>query len=167
MNAPRRAKRDADAPPPDPPPRPTAPPLTTNEQRIGFVLAAAAAAAFVALRYDQPTRLGLGLVMAGLLGFTASRRARIRTTLACFVVAFGGPWGYYAIAGVVYAGFALWLLSRGAKSVAAGTATTGTAVTGPARTAGTRGARSGAAPTSAGSARTRGRAAPRPRSRRR
>lgn len=127
-------------------------PLSDGERIAGFLLAVLAAAAFVALRHDQPALLVFGLVVAALLGFATFRRARIGTAAASFVTAFG-PWGLFAIAGAVYAGFALWLLARATSSRA--------------RNEGTPAAPSAAARASAGSARTRGPAAPRPRSRRR
>ena len=91
-----------------------APPLTAGERRAGLGLGVAAIAAFVALSGGRVLFLAVGLTMGIGLTLAAAARNRVATAALSFVTAFG-PWGFAAIFGVAYVGFALWLLARAGK----------------------------------------------------
>jgi hypothetical protein len=107
-----------------------APELTDGERRAGLALGALALAAFVALSGGRPLFLAVGLTMGIGLVLASARRTRVGAAFLSFVTAFG-PWGFAAIFGVAYVGFALWLLARAGK------------VTPPAPSAGSAAARRG------------------------
>lgn len=90
------------------------PPLTDGERRAGLVLAVVAGLAFFALSGGRALFLGVGLTMAGALGFAAHRRSRIGTAFAAMATTFG-PWSFAAVFGAPYAIYAFWILSRGSR----------------------------------------------------
>ena len=91
-----------------------APPLTDGERRAGLVLGVVAIAAFVALSGGRAIFLAVGLTMGIGLTAAAATRNRVATAFLAFVTTFG-PWGFAAVFGLPYAGFALWLLARASK----------------------------------------------------
>lgn len=90
------------------------PVLTERERRTGLVLAGVAGLAFFALSGGRALFLGIGLAMAGALGFASHRRSRLGAAFAAMVTTFG-PWSFAAVFGAPYAIFAFWLLARGRR----------------------------------------------------
>jgi len=79
---------------------------------VALALAALGAAGFIALRLDSIVLLAIGLAMTGGIALGAILRNRLATALAAFITTFG-PWSFFYIVGVAYAGLAFWLVRTG------------------------------------------------------
>ena len=88
--------------------------ISPAQQRAAYLGAVAAAVAFVALSYDQPAHLAVGLLLAAALAYLARRGRAVSTAAAALGVSFG-PWHALALLGAPYIALAGWIMMRSSR----------------------------------------------------